>query len=296
MDRRVAAARVADRPRRAGIAGRRRERVVGALAVRQADRVDRRQVEDVEAELGELGDDLLRRPRSRPRSAGRARTRRRSAPARGRRRRASVRVHRRRAAAVGVALDGREAARGRARPRGSASSSRRLRERALDALAVGALRARAGGLLEQHHALRQLAGEVLLAGVDLAPQLLAPGGERVGPGLDRPRVAAEPVDGRTSPAQRSPAIVRVDARASGSRPTCCEPGAQERTTARSDVVAVGEDVGADRDGVADGALGRVAAAVDHRRRAARSGCAAAAVWRVFGRGHSLTLSPFRGGS
>ena len=62
-----------------GIARAGDERVVAALAVRRADRVDRRQVDDVEAELGEVGQHLGRRPRSRPTSAGRARTRRRSA-------------------------------------------------------------------------------------------------------------------------------------------------------------------------------------------------------------------------
>ena len=62
------------------------ERVVPPLAVRRPDRVDRRQVDDVEAELRELGQHALDARRSRPTSAGRARTRSRSAHARGRRR------------------------------------------------------------------------------------------------------------------------------------------------------------------------------------------------------------------
>ncbi len=53
VDRVVAAGGVADRPRGAGIAGRGGQRVVGALAVGEPDRVDRRQVDDVEAELGQ---------------------------------------------------------------------------------------------------------------------------------------------------------------------------------------------------------------------------------------------------
>ena len=86
MDRLVAALRPADRPRASGIALGRDERVVPALAVRRPDRVHRRQVDDVEAELGQLPE-APRRPRgTRPTSAGRARTRSRSGRARARRR------------------------------------------------------------------------------------------------------------------------------------------------------------------------------------------------------------------
>src|ERR1700746_3799520 len=49
----MAAVLRADRPRAADVAALRPLGVVAALAVRVADRVDRRQVEDVEAELGE---------------------------------------------------------------------------------------------------------------------------------------------------------------------------------------------------------------------------------------------------
>src|SRR5207253_7071713 len=49
VDRRVAALRAADRPGTARVAEPRRERVVLALAVRAPDRVDGRQVDDVEA-------------------------------------------------------------------------------------------------------------------------------------------------------------------------------------------------------------------------------------------------------
>ncbi len=58
-DRGVAALLCADRPGAARVAGRRVERVVLALAVRHADRVDRREVEDVEAESGEVRQDAL---------------------------------------------------------------------------------------------------------------------------------------------------------------------------------------------------------------------------------------------
>src|SRR3954467_4830866 len=58
VQRVVTARLVADRVRDAGVVGRRHERVVAALAVRVADRVDRRHVEHVEAELGQARHDL----------------------------------------------------------------------------------------------------------------------------------------------------------------------------------------------------------------------------------------------
>src|SRR5581483_10911470 len=51
VDRRVAALLAADRPRAADVAGLGRLGVVPALAVRLPDRVDRGEVDDVEAEL-----------------------------------------------------------------------------------------------------------------------------------------------------------------------------------------------------------------------------------------------------
>ena len=65
---------VADRPWRAWIARSCDQRVVCALAVRQADRVDRRQVEDVESELGEQRELALDPVQTRPTSAGTAHT------------------------------------------------------------------------------------------------------------------------------------------------------------------------------------------------------------------------------
>ena len=58
----------ADRVRRAGIVRAGDERVVAALAVLAADRVDRREVEDVEAELGDRRDLLLDRLQAAPRA------------------------------------------------------------------------------------------------------------------------------------------------------------------------------------------------------------------------------------
>src|SRR5579862_999135 len=69
VDRVVAPVRRADRPRAADVALLSLLGVVAAFPVRQADRVDRREVEDVEAELGEgrqlLPDSLEAAPRAR---------------------------------------------------------------------------------------------------------------------------------------------------------------------------------------------------------------------------------------
>src|SRR6185503_11765741 len=51
MHGRVAALRTSDRPRTAGIARARGQAVVGSLALRASDRMDRRQIHDIEAEL-----------------------------------------------------------------------------------------------------------------------------------------------------------------------------------------------------------------------------------------------------
>ena len=59
MHRVVAARLGSDRPRRSRIAGGGRERVVPALAIGEADGMDRRQVDDVEADGSELGKHLL---------------------------------------------------------------------------------------------------------------------------------------------------------------------------------------------------------------------------------------------
>ena len=55
VHRRVAAVLVADRPGTSRIALRRHERVVGTLAVGVADRMDRREVDDIEAERRDTG-------------------------------------------------------------------------------------------------------------------------------------------------------------------------------------------------------------------------------------------------
>src|SRR6266498_2471839 len=59
MDRRMTAVLRADRPRAPDVATLRRHRVVAPLPVRVPDRVDRRQVHDVEPELRQPGQHLL---------------------------------------------------------------------------------------------------------------------------------------------------------------------------------------------------------------------------------------------
>ena len=109
----------------------------------------------------------------------------------------------------------------------------------LDQLLVGALGARRGGL-EQHDALAELAGEVVLAGLELAPQLVAPRGEHVRPGLDRPLPAARAVDHeRAAPAHA--VVVRVERVQLGLGPLAVAGAAVQDDRAEL-LVAVAEDV------------------------------------------------------
>ena len=85
VDRVVPALLGADRPGAADVALRRRLGVVPALAVRVPDRVDRRQVEDVEAELGEARQELADAGEAAPRAREELVPRAEAARARGRR-------------------------------------------------------------------------------------------------------------------------------------------------------------------------------------------------------------------
>ena len=188
VDRVVPALLGADRPRAADVALRRGLGVVPALAVRVPDRVDRRQVEDVEAELGEARQQLADAGEAAPRA------REELVP---------------RAEAAEHAVD---VHRVRRRPRLLGARACRCGERLLDGQLLVA---------EQHRALRQLAGEVGLAGGDLAPQLLLERGDAVDPRLDAeapeprpvdleragPDVVAERLERRLGPARRVGALV-----------------------------------------------------------------------------------------
>src|SRR5207249_44711 len=144
VHRRVPARRGADRPRTSGIVGGRGKRVVLPLAVCLADRVDRRQVHDVEAELGKLREHGAHAVEATP------------AP-----REELVPGAEASELAIDVDLV-------RIRPRLPRALAGVGRERVLD-----------GELLagEQDSALGELAGEILLSALDLAPQLVLEGGD-----------------------------------------------------------------------------------------------------------------------
>ena len=238
VDRVVAAAGVADRPRRAGVAGRRGQRVVAALAVGQPDRVDRRQVEDVEAELGQPRQLALDAAAGRPRSGGTARTRRRTGRAAGRPRAVSGCGSARRAVAVRVALDRRgQLVAERDVVLGGSGIARvvELGDRVLDQR-----RGRAGvaGCARRRPAAARRPRTARWRGRAWPPATLRASSSRqvpnsVGPGLDR----VLPAPGRStvnSPAQRTPprwaSIRSSSASPGGRRRARC--GARPRAAAR----------------------------------------------------------------
>ena len=145
----MAAVRRADRPGRADVPGLGLLGVVPALAVRHADRVDRRQVDDVEPELGELRQHL--------RNAGEAAERAREEL-----------VPRAEAGQRAVDVD-----------------LERLRLDLGEAVAGGCgepLLDRQLLAAEQDRALGELAGQVGLAARHLPAQLVLPGRDPIGPG------------------------------------------------------------------------------------------------------------------
>ena len=260
----VAARRVADRPRRARVVRGRHQHVVGALAVREADGMDRRQVEDVEAELGQPGELGLHAAQ----------------PAEGAREQLVPgaeagphalhleplgRLERRRAVALRAALHRREqlvpqrgVELGRVGHVGVVHDGQRV----LDQPPVALGRRGRRRLAQQHGALAQLPGEALLAAGDLALELVAPRRELVDPGLHGELPAAHRVDHEGAlPAHAL--VVGVDGDQLGLDPL---PAARRE---RADhgaqlVVAVPEHVAGDLHQVPHGALRGVAAGV-HRR-------------------------------
>src|SRR5439155_1716283 len=141
----------ADRPRAARIALRRPQRVVLPLPVRVSDRMDRRQVDDVEAERSQLGQRLPNAVEAAPGA------REELVPG------AEAREHT-------VDLDA-----VRRRPRLLVPVLLRGRERVVHRELQHA---------EQLRALGELAGQVLLARLDLAPQLVLKRADAVDPRLD----------------------------------------------------------------------------------------------------------------
>ena len=262
----VTAGLVADRPRGARVVWSGDERVVPALAVGQADRVDRRQVQDVEAELGEPrelgldpdqpapgpGEQLV--PAAEPRSHA-----------------VDLDRYGFREGDAAVArlnpLDGGEqfgaegdVVLGRLGNLVVGERGGRVPDQGLVGVVLGRLLRH----LEEQDALGDLAGELVVLRGDLALELVAPGPEHIGPGLHRVLPAALSVDVE--------AARPADAAEVGVDPLHLRfavvgiAGALVADDRAEEVVAVAEDVGLDPDGVADAALGGVQAAVDGRGR------------------------------
>ena len=216
---------LADRPRAPGIVRPRLQRVVAALAARVADRMDRRQVEHVEAEL--------REPRQQRAHAVEAAPRAREELVPG-------------AEARELAVDV-DAVHLRRRLAGAVA--RRRGERLVEREAV---------LAEQHRALRQLAREVLLPRGDLAPELVLERGDAVDPRLD-----PELPDAGTVDRERAAPLV-VAQRLQRSLAPARRAGRLRPHRSAEHVVAVAEDPRRHLDPVADRPLDRIPPAVDLR--------------------------------
>ena len=223
---------VADRPRAAGVVRRRRQRVVAALAVGHADRVDRRQVERRRSRARRSAAAASRRPRSRPRSAGTARTRRRSARARGRRRSLSGSARAAARERSGLALHRREQLRTQRRVVLGGLGTRRRPSSVASAASIScgpSPPARCGGLAQQHDSLRELAGQTRAG---RTASLRASSSRQVAkasrPRLDRPLPAPGLADlERAAPADAVDVGVDGQHRASRQRRF---PGPRQRTT------------------------------------------------------------------
>ena len=264
VDRVVAAGLVADRPRRAGIARTGDQRVVPALAVGQPDRMDRRQIEDVEPELGqrrqlvlhalqaapgageqlipgaEAGPDAVNLDRHRLRAAPRSRV----APARARPRRTARPRARRRAWRSPAPSSSSSVA---------SACSIRARSSAAGALAAAARSSRS--------ALGHLAGQ-LRAGPRRACARARHARCRTGRSTPAP---CTPSDRCGRPRTPRPSAPRRDARrcaASRLSRQCCSPGPRKRTTARRRSWPSRNASACTSYAVADAALGREAAVVD----------------------------------
>ena len=215
----------ADRPGAARIVRPGRERVVAALAVRPADRMDGRQVDDVEAQLRESRKLCAHAVEAAPGA-----------------REELVPGAEAGQLAVGVDLE-------RRRPRLAEAIARRGGE--------GLVHGQRGAP-EQDRALGQLPAQVVLAALQPAAQLALVGRDPVDPGLDAEAPPSRPVDlegaGPLVVAERRERRLQP---AGGARRLVAHGGAE-------DVVAVPEDPRRHVDAFADRPFHRVAAAVDLR--------------------------------
>ncbi len=267
IDRIVAAVLAPDRPRAPGIVGARHERVVLPLAIRDADRMNRREIHRIEPELGDARELLL--------GVGE-----RSVPARdGRRRPRKELVPRREARQLAIDDDlevvrvageiGRREVRfherqhlGRERERNlrvllHAGGAQRRRHAPQIVAQLAELHAPRGGIHEIG-ALEQLRCHVLPR-AHLLLQLGAPRAEAIRPRLHRVRPATDAVERERA----RPAIAVVVEGHGGVTPLALARRAI--ADARGDeVVPILEDVGADAHLVADHALDREPPAIERR--------------------------------
>src|SRR5438552_1390634 len=100
----------------------------------------------------------------------------------------------------------------------------------------------------------------MLTGQDLAQELIVPGPEHVGPGLDRVLPASGAVHREFAPPAHA-AEMRVDPVQLGFAPGAVA-GSAVADHGPDQLVPVAEHVGLDPDPIADAAFGRVASAVD----------------------------------
>ena len=246
-----------DRPRASGVAGLRDGGVVAPLAVGDPDRVDRRQVDDVEAQLGQPRELLLHAGEAPEGAREQLVPRADAGPL-------AVDVHlvrRRPPALVPLGAAGQRLGHGRRGGGGGALGHGARRAHRADRLGHRGAVARAqppGGVLDQDRSLLELALEVLLAGRQLALDLVPPRRVGVHPGLDLEAVAAQRDRGeRPRPPVRAELRHRLLQEPAGPRRTVPHDGPQL-------LVAVAHEVARDDHGITEGALHGLPATV-HRR-------------------------------
>jgi hypothetical protein len=246
------------------IARRRGERVVPALAVGEPDRVDRRQVDDVEAELGQLRQPVVYALQAAPGAGEELVPGAEAGPQ-------TVDldhlwlVEADPTVAMLIPLHGGQELLAQGHVVLGAVGSRWILELPAGVLDHLARRLRArlpGRRAQQHDPLGQLAGQIMLAGGHLAPELVPPRPEQVRPGLDR----VQPAPGARDREVRRPA----DPSELGVDPAQLDllplrfPGTAIPGHGANQLVAVTKDVRFDVDPIADAALDGVSAAVDGR--------------------------------
>jgi hypothetical protein len=255
VHRGVATCAAADRPRTADVVGTGGRRIIRALAIRGADRMDRREIDDVEAELGDVVEPAFRVRERAVLAVGAGRAREQLVPRRAPRERAlheqlALRVHRcqrpirklrhrlgelRARGVSDTLLDG----------RGSAQRPCRRREG----------RATRDRRVDEHRAFEELDRDIDARG-ELALESALPARERVDP-RERAVVVAAELRQRY---RRAPRIVaRVGERDLPVRGLALVAYQQH---GRDRVVTVREQIRLDLEGLANDALDRIATTVD----------------------------------